>query len=393
MRPEYDNDFYYPDSGGDDGSTEPQGQENSVDAKALEELEELESEEEKEQQEKRELLFEMHRKYHAGEISKQEYAEFMVNMLDNYIKMLIKITHKLEAGTVFSYDDFLQEGRLAVIKKLDGYDPRKAMPTTYFRDHINGDMNKLIKSPSESGKTMHYTQCINRIKRVLEEHGMDIDDPDLPLPDLQAWMNETKTKNPYSLATIREAIRVHKNRVVSLDDMLDPANEHRSERPIMDIPSPFLNPEEACLKAEKAEVILKQLSYLTPLEKFVLSRVDFGEQRSDVISDEYTKEYVAAHGKKVDIPDAALSLSDLCKLLNDDKLPYGEMFAPELKGVKITQAFLRATASQAIRRLRYNKSFTSYHGVKNVDFVEQAMDSDIDRAMSLMDAPLMPNEF
>ena len=336
-------------------------------------LETIESEESETDQRRAEIIA-MYEKYRAGEITRKEWSDYLIALLDNYIKKIIGMGRKLEFSN-YTFHDFYNQGVLAILLQLDEYDPYKSMPSTYFRDYINGEMNKLLRNPNESGKTEHYAQCLSRIRKECEKRGYSITDPDLPIRDLQMWLNEHKVKNPYSLATIKEALSFADRGVCSLDEMLDLENEHRSEKGIMNVQSVFLSPEEHAIKEETKQLVVRQLQYLSPLERFILLCTEFAEKRGAIVTDEYTKEYVAEHGRKGTAPDAEMSLKEVVELLSTPENK--KRFAKELKGVRVTQQFVRHTLESGLRRIRHSREFLRYNNVRNPEFVLQASDEEI----------------
>ena len=340
-----------------------------------EELDELDRDEDELLEKKRELLKEMHSNYRAGSISKKEYAQFMCDVLERYIQKMIYITKVTKFRTNNSFEDFLQEGKLAIIQKIDEYDPEKGMPTTYFKDYIRGAFNKLVKSPSENGRTVYYNQCVTLIKKVLAERKISANDPNVSVRDIQRWMNEPKNKNPYSLRTIEQAWKSMPNNIVSYEALLEgDGTEYRSERPIMDIESSFVSPEDYVLNKELNDIILQNLDSITPLQKFILFKTEFVDAPTKLLNDEYTSD-TGSTTKDVSESDA-MSYRDLINLLSTPR--YMEEFSDELEGVKLTPMWLRQYKNSAFRKLKYYRDFQRYNNVTQTDFFVQASTEDID---------------
>ena len=114
---------------------------------------------------KKELCIQIMRDYHSGdEFLKKKAIEDMINILNNYIYSVMR-THFPNYYAKY-VEDLFQEGVIAILKKMDDYDPELGAPTTFFHIYIKGAMNSFIIE-TINRTTNHYGHNINKVKKAI----------------------------------------------------------------------------------------------------------------------------------------------------------------------------------------------------------------------------------
>ncbi len=108
-------------------------------------------------------------KYLSGEISRDEYALYVLNCLELYAASLVgKFCFNKQ-----DYEDKMSECRLQILGHLDEYDPEKASLLTYFKPRM---LSVLYKYDGILGKI--NASLINKIKKALRKREItDYNDP------------------------------------------------------------------------------------------------------------------------------------------------------------------------------------------------------------------------
>ena len=247
--------------------------------------------------------------YHKGLCSKEEYTLFLLDIMKNYIVKLV--TPKLRA-TKTPFEDLLQAGYLAVIEKIDEYDPTKAMPSSFFTPHINSSTFNAGVDYDEKVLKGHYLQAKRRMDKAAIEYGYKgVLDERLDPVTLSIISGEPEG----TVVTVLELLKLKAN---SLDALTDNFDTHLSKNPL----------EEYLAKEERA-FCSEQLAKCSPLERYLLEVCVMDEEPA--------------------------SFNNLVKLLKTPK--YRELFKDELPSEKgITQIKLRQVLNQAIRRIKNDPS-------------------------------------
>lgn len=99
----------------------------------------------------------------------QTARDLMVKKMELFIYYLV--------NTKFStfrihLNDLYQEGIIAILKSMDGYDPNKAKPTTFFYFYIIHEITGFINLHVNKTSS-HYSTSIVKIKRVLAQFEKD----------------------------------------------------------------------------------------------------------------------------------------------------------------------------------------------------------------------------
>ncbi len=268
----------------------------------------------------------------SGDISREDWALYLCNLLENYIKKLIAVKHRTIGA---DYQDLIQQGYLAVCEQLDNYDPHLGMPTSYFTEFINQYTKDACDN---SGMTKYYVGTATKLEKIAKKYGYDgITDPNLS-PDTLAVLANT------SLMTVLETIKFKSATLVSL--------EATSEN--FEMESTFKTPEHAALDKERDEFLRSQFDKLSPLEKYLLLET--------VLSDE-PKSYRAIL--------AALKTPELHARF-EDELPN-----------KVEQVYLEQKTNHALRRIRYSPGAKKLFQMEErpIELVEQASTDDIESAI------------
>lgn len=279
-------------------------------------------------------IIEVYENYQIGEITKDSYLLFLLDLLENYIKDRIEKKHRTVGA---EYEDLMQQGRLAVITMADRYDPHITMPSSFFTDYIDQYMKDILNN---EGMTKYYVGTATKLEKVAREYGYTgCTDPRLT-PDTLAVLADT------SLMTVLETLKYKQQTIVSLEATSDN----------MDIEdNVFKNPEKSLIDAERSEFINKQLKKCSPLEQYLLGLTVLAETPK--------------------------SYRTLVKELKKPEI--FALFKSELPP-KIEQVFLEQKVNHALRRIKYNpttKRFASFSEEPVFDVIEQATDKDIENAI------------
>ena len=196
--------------------------------------------------------------YMSGTLSRTEYTEKMYIKLEGFIKYFLQ-KQGLHAQSKEDYEDMFASGVQRLVEDIDSYNPRKAMPTTWFASHLY----KCVMLPS--GITTHYNNIIRKLNRVAKENGYeDASDADLEPHRLAILADE-------SLATVTRALKLNSVNIVADSDTMQLNGGITA------------SPETAYLEKERTEFVGKMFNILSPLEKMVISMYinDDDEKKSD----------------------------------------------------------------------------------------------------------------
>ncbi|MBO4847228.1 MAG: hypothetical protein J5525_13165 [Lachnospiraceae bacterium] len=218
----------------------------------------------------------------AGGVGTQEwkdYCAFVCDRLSYYIVSKLTKLHRTQGAEM---SDLQQEVYAGIIKKLPEYDPYQSTLTSYFDKPII----EFSKAPLSNQQSGHYLNTRRVLDATLKLWGYDTTCAD---PNLDADIPvRLSLATSIPLTTIRKTIEGSRIHVMSID-------EHDNTLEV----SSKDTPEEAAIKREKAELILKAMDEtLTPLEKEVLTQVKLNENMSFVrlkkafdTNEEYRKQF------------------------------------------------------------------------------------------------------
>ena len=160
----------------------------------------------------KEQLHEIMRKYKEGsETDRKDATEEMLGILESYILNLI--TKKYFTFTKKHMDDLLGQAYYGAMKGMEGYDPDKGKPTTWFSKYILHELTAYTTQLSNNSQ--HYSnawkkisECINkRAKRGLGYTETDIYlETGLPIKTIKKClaMQEISTVSLYSSERYKE---------------------------------------------------------------------------------------------------------------------------------------------------------------------------------------------
>lgn len=185
--------------------------------------------------------------YHAylrGERTEKEWAEYLLVLLDKYIRHLIRTDNRL-ADRKAEYEDLCQAGAEGVLKKFRKYNPEKSRPTTYFVGAIRGAMKETYLE--NSIVTEYYLKMTRKLEKALLEHGYDgLDNPGLTVEIMGDISG-------FSLNTINNILRYNNFSFCTLAEITETC-------------SPLDGPEKICCKSELSEEIRMAIKCCSPLE-------------------------------------------------------------------------------------------------------------------------------
>lgn len=234
-------------------------------------------------------VIDAYEKMNAGEITVQDYMMVLLNKLEPYIKSRIAAKHRTVGA---EFNDLVSAGQEAVIREALKYNPYQSMPTSFFTVYIDSAMKDEVRGPSI---TTHYVSMIRMLDKIAKENGYEnCIDPRLSFQTLCILASSIINKEKkVSTKTIREALKIKRCEVVSLDTQVGDFVE-----------SPFDTPEQLLLKKEKTSHLNKMLESLSPLDLYILQSTICRETSSirGVVADLNTPEIQSRFGlhKKID---------------------------------------------------------------------------------------------
>ena len=208
----------------------------------------------------REKIIKLYEMKEKGEISEQAWRDYIVNLLGNYINKRIGVKNILKTGTYLTtYEDCYQNAVMGVLENIHKYDPHISMPTSFFTEFIDEYIRKTM--PATKLTSEYYETTENKANSILREEGYTgIMDPMLDNVTIHALTG-------ISLKTIEQIKELNKGQFVSLDD---------EDMKHIESMSDYV-PEKHIIKEETNKFLREQLSKLTPLERFVLAKLQIGD--------------------------------------------------------------------------------------------------------------------
>ena len=303
-------------------------------------------------------------RYHSGEITKDEYSFFIINVLEGYFHMKAQKKRRNISGSYHvDEEDLHNDFVVTVLENIDSYDPYKSHPVRYFDPFVNNKAMSVLGPEVQE----YYKNKLNKLHKIAKNHGYKEGLADQELtPDILA------TLSGESLSVCQTAMELYAKRAMSLEDAVENGLS----------PSMNTNPESVYIKNEETEYVINLINRFNPFEKFMIDRAILGDDKiRKAIRDEYTKG------------------SDECYIRDDMKwslkrfkdyfdIPENwKRFEEYLPGSgKADLNFYKRTLNRIMKLLRYNPKLRSHAGIEEAsydDMYEQASFEDIDRAFSL----------
>lgn len=243
--------------------------------------------------------------YKKGQHSDDEWAVYLVDTLKHYIKYLIRLDNRMAAGGI-EYDDLIEAGIEAILKKYKEYDPSISTPSSFFSCKIRGAMRTAC---TDAGiMTEHYVKMTKKLETSLREYGYSgIEDVRLSLDTISAVSGMS--------------MEVVKNILAFKDVRICPLLEFDQKTQYM------MSPEQELLEKERKEFLEKELASCTPLERYLL--LNYAEEK----------------------PKKMLWITK--KLHSDER--FRSKFHKDLVGMskeQVSQVFLERTLNTAIKRIQ-----------------------------------------
>lgn len=191
---------------------------------------------------------------------------FMIEKLKGFI---IDLANKFVG--LAEFDDLYQAGCLAVCAAIETYDPKRTLPTTYFRPYIVGNMQKLCFGE----QSQYYCSVQKKINDACKKFNAALapNDPN-SIQDFTLVADE-KLANITGLpiATIKEAKRQQRQSVSSLTAVGESIADEYND-----------SPENMLLKKEREEELHDSLKELTPLESYIITKSYLGDKEASIKS-------------------------------------------------------------------------------------------------------------
>lgn len=187
-----------------------------------------------------------------------EYTVFMIQKLEKLIIKRIYSNFKLDDKKVDiknnkKYEDLMANGNLAIVANIKRYNPRQAMPSSFFSILIDQYLKEECHRNSDMSD--HYIQMSIKLTKVAQKYGyVDALDPELS-PEKLAKLSGESLK---TIANTLEQMRITK---FSLDD---PDNN------VSVVSESFRSPEQVFMENEKNSIIKRAFSSLSEYEQFLL---------------------------------------------------------------------------------------------------------------------------
>ena len=300
----------------------------------------------------------------AGRSSYNEWLEYLLDIMEYYIK---DYTAKMgRTKTPQDFEDYMQEGRLAVIKKAPEYDPHISMPSSYFTLQIEAGQQAFAK---KSGQTSYYVSEAVTLNKIAREAGYSgINDPALSANVLIELSHEPAT-------TVLNTLEMLKMSSSSLEAVTEN----------IDIESTYKNPEEIALENERNEFVFERWNELSPFEQFLLFHIVLVDPPVKGVSEKKNEGVSRRKMPWLKVGKERLSYCEMCVLLNSKEHPeYREIYKKYLPK-KITTQTLQNIVNSALAKLAQATETQDYLEFEedDIDFdeIEQATESEIEKAM------------
>lgn len=184
----------------------------------------------------------------GGEKERTQYICLVYDTLENLIKDHIGMYHFSYGKTEF--EDLMSSGKVAIMEKIDLYDPRKAMPSTFFGPKIDELLKKT--NHQDSPMTDHYLEMLGKLNKAAREAGFE----DALDPECTPALLNILTEIP--ITTICNTLEQAGMKTESTDD-----TNYKQ-------PSGYTSsPEQLFIRNENTEFLREAVESLSPYEQFI----------------------------------------------------------------------------------------------------------------------------
>ena len=281
-----------------------------------------------------EVVIQKYELFKKGRITKETWATYLSNLLENYIKRRIAQNHRTIKA---EFDDLMQSGRLAIMEKYLSYDPHLSAPSTFFTPYIDQNLRETQQNASGIG-TSHYSAKAGVLDKVAKKHGFE-GLMDKRLDDL--------TLSVISGVSLKTVIKTRESKQINVISVDDENNQNLATNYV------YASPEDVCVRKERKKFLNDRLDTLDPLDRYILLSVEvdgktYSRLQQELATDEARRLYPSL---------------------------------PEKAG----QLFIQQRHNYAIQKLRQNPTLRNYVGIKgntSLEIVEQASEADIDSAFA-----------
>lgn len=192
---------------------------------------------------------------------REKAGEMAIEALEGY---LVGLRDQIFGSYKTYYDELYQEGCVGILKALPNYDPKRGMPTTYFKPYIQHQMSAFITN-FVSQSTAHYqknSRAINSVINRYQREGKEVSDTDIAI------------ETGINLETIIQTKKIDGkviNHIESTES--DFFSMQRQEK----------SPEEISLENEDQKILIKSIQGLKEIEKDVIVLIyfeDFSQKKT-----------------------------------------------------------------------------------------------------------------
>lgn len=182
---------------------------------------------------------------------KKQRREYMIKLLHGYVMDIAK-----KFSGFAEFEDLCQAGYLGIVKSVESYNPTMVMPTTYFKPHIIGEMQKLCYGPL----SQHYATMYKKLKESVDKYN-EVCGQEKIITDIFLTPDEKLANiSGLSISTIKEVKQQASHNITSLSTVGD------------NVPTEYTSsPEGMFLQNEKLEELQNGLKELSPIERFILA--------------------------------------------------------------------------------------------------------------------------
>lgn len=239
-------------------------------------------------------------RWKSNEISEKEYAEYLCNAMENYIKFRIAVGHRTLGA---EYDDLIQQGRLAVLKEVERYDPNKSMLTSYFTQRVDAALKEICDT---GASTKYYVSNASKLQDAAKVAG-------IALPITEIKPDTLAVIAGMSISTVMQTLEQIGRTKCSLDEVGDSFDGRK-----------FQSPEEAIVEQERNQFVQGLFDECTPLERYLIREKFLGDKEGNYRT-------IVANLRKPEI---------------------AEKYRDELGGRKVDQGFVKKTIARVLHRMK-----------------------------------------
>jgi len=197
----------------------------------------------------------------GGEKEWEKYCVTLYDALKNLIKNHIGM-HHFAFGSV-EFEDLMAEAKVAILEKIQTYDPRQSKPASYFGPKIDEMLKKC--NHQESHMTEHYISMRKKLNDAAQALGYD----DCMNPELDPVTLSVIAEIPLStvVATLEQVRITHDS--MDVKETMEKVNK-----------TVFTSsPDVLFEKQEDAILIGEAFRSLTPYEQFIFAKMEIETER------------------------------------------------------------------------------------------------------------------